>query len=66
MVTRSWMHDADAVTIDLQDGTPTPELAQVRKTLRQSVALAGKGGAQVFVRVNSCLRLRRQRRLGVS
>jgi len=52
MVSRSWMHHADAVTIDLQDGTPAPELAQVRKTLRQSVALAGKGGAQVFVRVN--------------
>ena len=53
MVARSWMHHADAVTIDLQDGTPDAELAQVRKTLRQSVALAGKGGAQVFVRVNA-------------
>ena len=53
MVARSWMHHADAVTIDLQDGTPAAELAQVRKTLRQSVALAGKGGAQVFVRVNA-------------
>ncbi len=53
MVSRSWMHHADAVTIDLQDGTPAAELAQVRKTLRQSVALAGKGGAQVFVRVNA-------------
>ena len=53
MVRRSWMHDADAVTIDLQDGTPAAELPQVRKTLRQHVALAGKGGAQVFVRVNA-------------
>ena len=53
MISRSWMHNADAVTIDLQDGAPTAELAQVRKTLRQSVALAGKGGAQVFVRVNA-------------
>ena len=53
MVSRSWMHHADAVTIDLQDGTPAAELPQVRKTLRQSVALAGKGGAQVFVRVNA-------------
>ena len=53
MVSRSWMRNADAVTIDLQDGTPASELTQVRKTLRQSVALAGKGGAQVFVRVNA-------------
>lgn len=53
MVARSWMHNADAVTIDLQSGTPRAELVQVRKTLRQSVALAGKGGAQVFVLVNA-------------
>ena len=52
MVARSWMHHADAVTIDLQDGCPAAELPQVRQTLRQHVALAGKGGAQVFVRVN--------------
>ncbi len=53
MVSRSWMHCADAVTIDLQDGTPAAELPQIRKVLRQFVALAGKGGAQVFVRVNA-------------
>ena len=53
MVSRSWMHHADAVTIDLQDGTPAAELAQVRKTLRRSVTLACKGGAHVFVRVNA-------------
>ena len=53
MVHRSWMHSADAVTIDLQGGTPPAELSQIRKALRQFVALAGKGGAQVFVRVNA-------------
>ena len=53
MVVRSWMRHADAVTLDLQDGTPAAELAQVRSTLRQCVALAGKGGAEVFVRVNA-------------
>ena len=53
MVRRSWLHNADAITIDLQDGTPAAELPQVRQTLRQHVALAGKGGAQVFVRVNA-------------
>lgn len=50
---RSWMYDADAVTIDLQDGTPAGDLPQVRETLRQSIALAGKAGAEVFVRVNA-------------
>ena len=53
MVVRSWTRHADAVTVDLQDGAPAAELARVRETLRQSVALAGKGGAQVFVRVNA-------------
>ena len=53
IVNRSWMHNADSVTIDLQDGTPAAELPQVRKTLRQSISLAGKAGAEVFVRVNA-------------
>ena len=53
MVARSWMHHADAITIDLQDGTPASELPQIRETLRQHVALAAKGGAHVFVRVNA-------------
>ena len=53
MVRRSWMHCADAVTIDLQGGAPAAELSQIRKALRQLVALAGKAGAQVFVRVNA-------------
>ncbi|CAI8039665.1 Citrate lyase subunit beta [Geodia barretti] len=53
MIRWSWKHDADAITIDLQDGTPAGEIQQVRKTLRQSIALAGKAGAQVFVRVNA-------------
>lgn len=53
MVARSWMHQADAVTIDLQDGCPAAERLPVRQTLRQQVALASKGGAQVFVRVNA-------------
>ena len=52
-VRRSWMHNADSVTIDLQDGTPPGELPQVRETLRQSITLAGKAGAEVFVRVNA-------------
>ena len=53
MIRWCWNRDADAITIDLQDGTPADEISRIRKTLRQSVALAGKAGAQVFVRVNA-------------
>lgn len=53
MTRRSWVHGADSVIIDLQTGTPDAELPQVRKTLRQSITLAGRGGAEVFVRVNA-------------
>ena len=52
MIRWSWKRDADAITIDLQDGTPADEIQRVRKTLRQSIGIAGKAGAQVFVRVN--------------
>ena len=53
MIRLGWKHNADAVTIDLQDGIPQEELACVRETLRQSIAQVGKGGAEVFVRVNA-------------
>ena len=53
MIRMSWAHGADSVILDLQSGTPAGELPQVRKILRQSIALAGKGGAEVFVRVNA-------------
>ena len=52
MIRWSWKRDADAIIIDLQDGTPADEIQGVRKTLRQSIGIAGKAGAQVFVRVN--------------
>jgi citrate lyase subunit beta/citryl-CoA lyase len=52
-VRRSWMHNADSLTLDLQAGTPVSQLPQVRKTLRQSISLAAKAGAEVFVRVNA-------------
>jgi citrate lyase subunit beta/citryl-CoA lyase len=52
MIRWSWKRDADAIIIDLQDGTPADEIQRVRKTLRQSIGIAGKAGAQVFVRVN--------------
>lgn len=53
MIRWAWNRNADAVTIDLQDGIPSPDLESARNTLGSTVELAGKGGADVFVRVNS-------------
>ena len=53
MIRWGWKHNADAVTIDLQDGIPAGDIEPARKTLRAAVALVGKAGAEVFVRVNA-------------
>ncbi len=52
MIRWGWNRDADAVTIDLQDGIPGPELETVRETLSSAIDQVSKGGAEVFVRVN--------------
>jgi citrate lyase subunit beta/citryl-CoA lyase len=51
-VEQAWQHNADAVTLDLEDGVPLAHKAGVRSNLKEAVALAGRGGAEVFVRVN--------------
>lgn len=53
MIRRGWMHHADAITIDLQDSVPAAELGAARQSLPAAIAQVGKGGAEVFVRVNS-------------
>ena len=53
MIRWGWKRNADAVTIDLQDGVPASQVHSARKALPQAVAQVGKGGAQVFVRVNA-------------
>lgn len=53
MIRWAWNRNADAVTIDLQDGIPDAGLEIARETLQSAVAQAGKGGAEVFVRVNA-------------
>lgn len=42
----AWRHNADAVTLDLSDGAQRPS------ELKDAIASAGQGGAEVFVRVS--------------
>jgi citrate lyase subunit beta/citryl-CoA lyase len=51
-VEKAWHHNADAITLDLEDGVPQADKSQIRSSLREAIALAGRGGAEVFVRVN--------------
>jgi citrate lyase subunit beta/citryl-CoA lyase len=52
-VERAYVRGADAIVLDLEDSVPTQEKASARKLVRDSLALAGRGGAEVLVRVNN-------------
>jgi len=48
-------HDADAVTLDLEDGVPDAQKVDARGCVKDMLPIAGRGGAEVFVRVNKAL-----------
>jgi citrate lyase subunit beta/citryl-CoA lyase len=51
-VANAWRHNADAITLDLEDGVPQAHKGEVRSNLKEALALAGRGGAEVFARIN--------------
>ena len=53
MIRWGWRHNADAITIDLQDGVPAGEVEKARKALRRFIGHVAQGGADVFIRVNA-------------
>ena len=53
MIRWAWNLNADAISLDLQDGIPPAELETARDSLRAAVSQIAKAGAEVFVRVNS-------------
>ena len=48
----AWRHGSDAITLDLEDGVAPALKAEARGLVRDAVTTAGKGAAEVFVRVN--------------
>jgi citrate lyase subunit beta/citryl-CoA lyase len=52
-VEKAYTRDADAIVLDLEDSVPAQEKASARKLIRDSLAVAGRGGAEVLVRVNN-------------
>ena len=53
-VESSWTHNADAVILDLTGASSDAERfrRRGRKTLSDSIEIAGRGGAEVFIQVN--------------
>ena len=52
-VEKAALRGADAVVLDLEDSVPPAEKANARRLVRDALALAGRGGAEVVVRVNN-------------
>jgi len=52
-VEKAYVRGADAIVLDLEDSVPTQEKASARTLVRDSLALARRGGAEVLVRVNN-------------
>jgi citrate lyase subunit beta/citryl-CoA lyase len=54
-VEKAWHYNADAITLDLEDGVPQSRQAEARSAVKDAIAQAGRGGAEVFVRVTKAL-----------
>jgi citrate lyase subunit beta/citryl-CoA lyase len=52
MVKHAWHHDADAVTLDLEDGIVAERKAEARGLVKEAIAPCRQGATEVFVRVN--------------
>jgi len=52
-VEKAYTRNADAVVLDLEDSVPDTEKTAARESLAAGVALAGKGGSEIIIRVNN-------------
>ncbi|MFA5027788.1 MAG: CoA ester lyase [Candidatus Methylomirabilota bacterium] len=52
-VEKAYTRGADAISLDLEDAVPPAEKASARKLVKEAIALAGRGGAEMLVRINN-------------
>ena len=52
LVQEAWRHNADAITLDLEDSVPDTRKAEARALVKGAIEMVGQGAAEVFVRVN--------------
>ncbi len=48
----AWRHNADAVTLDLEDSVVDSRKEEARGMVKDAIGIAAKGASEVFVRVN--------------
>jgi hypothetical protein len=48
-VEKAYLRGADAVMLDLEDAVPLQEKESARRLIKDSLSLAGRGGAEVLV-----------------
>lgn len=51
-VAGAWRHNADAITLDLEESVHLEDKARARTLVKAAVAPAARGAAEVFVRIN--------------
>lgn len=56
-VQKAWTRGCDFIILDLEDSVPPAEKAHARTLVRDAIATAAKGGAEVWVRINHDLAL---------
>lgn len=52
-IEKAHLRGADAIVLDLEDSIPPNEKDKARDMVRESIAMVGRAGADVFVRVNN-------------
>ncbi len=52
-VEKACMREADAILLDMEDAVPPAEKESARHAVKESIRLAGRGGADVLVRINN-------------
>lgn len=52
-VEKAYLRNADAIVLDLEDSVPQSEKVKTRTLIKGLIPVVGKGGSDVFVRVNN-------------
>lgn len=52
-VEKAYLRNADCIVLDLEDSVPQAEKTATRQLIKKLIPVAGKGGSEVFVRVNN-------------
>ncbi|MDA4130025.1 MAG: CoA ester lyase [Thaumarchaeota archaeon] len=53
LVEKAYLRGADCICLDLEDSVPTSLKENAREAVKLAITLAGKGGAEVIVRINN-------------